>query len=103
MTDVDRPELSKFDLSEVREPQDGILYLYRSFVDGFWRVTSGEDMALQEATGYPVGEIQELEAYDEDDRAGESGDLIAVYITAGKWRDNRIAHSERHEPKEVQG
>jgi len=53
-------------------------------------------MALQEATGYPVGEIQELEAYGDKDGCpeGERGDLIAVYISPGKWRDNRLVDTE---------
>ena len=96
---TERPQLSEFDLSKVREPKDGILYLYRSFVDGFWRVESDEDMALQEASGYPVGEIQELENFGEDCREGEYGDLIAVFVSPGKWRDNRTLGTDTDRPE----
>lgn len=89
--DLDRPSLSEFDLSEVREPDDGILYLYRSANDGFWRVVSDADMALQEATGYPVGEIQELEAFSDEDvyTEGEYGEIIAIFVD-----DPRREHSK---------
>lgn len=96
MSSTSPPSLDGFDLSDVREPSDGVLYLYKSSVDGFWRVESDEDMALQEATGYPVGEIQELEAFGDDDVCpeGEYGELLAVFVSPGKWRDNRTLRTE---------
>jgi len=76
---AESPSLSKIDLSEVSEPDDGILYLYKSAVSGLWYVEPSADMALQEATNMPVGELveQEESGYYVD---SESGDLVAVYV-----------------------
>jgi hypothetical protein len=92
MSGTEEPDLRAFDLSDIREPNDGVLYLFRSSVDGFWHLDSDEDMALQEATGYPAGELQEYEAMG-DHEAAEYGDLLAVFVSAGKWRDNRTLHT----------
>lgn len=83
-----RPPLSAFDLSEINPPKDGILYLYRCNSSGAWYVEPNEDMAIQEATGYPVGELVEYQEMG-DYESGEWGEIIAVYVSDGKWRDNR--------------
>lgn len=90
---VDRPKLSSFDLSPVPEPSDGILYLYRSSVDRQWYVEADEDMALQEATGYPVGELQEYEAMG-DHESAEDGVLHAIYVGEPD-DDNEVSMPER--------
>lgn len=82
MTEINHsnaPPLDGFDLSNLREPDDGILYLYRSFVDGFWHIDPDEDMALQEATGHPVGELIEYEEMG-DYLDSEDGELHALYV-----------------------
>lgn len=85
---TERPDLDVFDWSNIPEPKDGILYLYRSSVDGFWYVWHDEDMALQDATGYPVGELIEYEEMGDYEDA-EAGELLAIYVSPGKWHDNR--------------
>ena len=82
MTAASPPSLGSFDWSGVREPAEGILYLYKSRVTGFWGVTDDQDMAVQEATGYPVGELQEDEALG-DGTGGEVGHIIALYVGEG--------------------
>jgi hypothetical protein len=54
-------------------------------------------MALQEATGYPAGELQKYEAMG-DHEAAECGDLLAVFVSAGKWRDNRTLRTGADHP-----
>ena len=74
------PPLSDFDPWKVGQPDDGIVWLYKSAVDGRWRIIKDEDHALQEATNYPVGELVEQEkrgVYDES----ESGELRAIYVS----------------------
>lgn len=75
---MERPILDQFDLSEVSRPSDGVLYLYRSDNDGFWYVDRCEDLALEGATGYPVGELRDQEGDEWD--ANEHGELIALYV-----------------------
>jgi hypothetical protein len=78
---ADYPDLSCFDFSNLPEPDDGIIYLYQSTIDGFWHITVDEDIAIQEATGYPPWELRE-------DMKGshlqEKGTLIAIYIDSNK-------------------
>jgi len=73
------PPLSDFDPWKIGQPDDGIVYLYQSDVDGFWRVIKDEDFALQEATGYPIGELVEHEERG-DYEDSESGELRAIYL-----------------------
>lgn len=73
------PHISRFDLSNVQKPSDGILYQYLNENQYFWFVCSDADMAQQEATGYPVGEIAELEKMGDWDE-GERGELVAIYV-----------------------
>jgi len=60
-------------------------------VDSFWYVESDEDIALQEATGYPVGELVSYEEMGHEE--AQHGELIAVFVSPGKWRDNRTLQS----------
>lgn len=73
------PPLDSFDPWKIREPDDGIVYLYKSSVDGFWRIIADEDMALQEATGHPVGELVEYEQMG-DYEESEMGELRAIFV-----------------------
>lgn len=93
-TKTDAPPLDQFDLSNLREPDDGILYLYRSSVDGFWHIDTDEDMAMQEATGYPVGELAEHEEMGDYDDA-EYGELHALYV--GDSHEDGITQERPHQ------
>lgn len=73
------PPLSNFDLSGLREPQNGLVYIFKSAADGFWAITSDPDIAQQDATGYPLGEIVEYEDYG-DYETGEYGELRALEV-----------------------
>lgn len=79
IADTNRPSLSEFDLSAVSKPTDGILYCYESAVDGLWYVTADADVALQEATGYPVGELVEYEADGWTDPQ-EHGKILSMIV-----------------------
>ena len=83
MSRSEPPGLGRFDYSNVMKPHDGILYLLqRSGSGGEWWVYEDEDMALQAATGYPVGELVEYERAEYEDGwdPGEDGELRAVFI-----------------------
>lgn len=73
------PPLGEFIYRHVPRPKDGILWMYRSTVDGFWHIDNDADIALQEATGYPVGELVEYEELG-DYESGETGELRAVFV-----------------------
>lgn len=74
------PPLSDSDPWKVGQPDDGIVWLYKSSVDGFWRIIKDEDHALEEATGYPVGELLEYERFDGDTDDQEAGELRAISV-----------------------
>lgn len=90
------PPIADYDLSELREPSEGILWVYRSSVDGFWYIDTDADMALQEATGYPVGELIDYERSG-DYQSGEAGELRAVFV--GEEAKERIENSFARPPR----
>jgi hypothetical protein len=88
------PPLADFDPWKVGQPDDGIVWLYKSAVDGFWRVIKDEDIALQEATNYPVGELVDQEQrgnYEES----ESGELRAIYVPPANQDSNKQPGAEQ--------
>lgn len=92
-TERSKPSVKSFDPWKLPQPDDGIVYLYRSFVDGFWRVINDEDIALQEATGYPVGELVEQESMGEYDDS-ECGELRAIYVPSSDSDPERFEDAE---------
>lgn len=60
--------------------------MYRSSVDGYWHTTTDENIALQEATGYPVGELQNIEQMG-DSECIENGELRALFIPSPEEDD----------------
>lgn len=88
---TEHPSLDQFDLSEVPRPDDGMLYLFRSANDGFWHVDNDPDIAQQEATGYPVGELVEHEERGEYEDS-ESGELLAIYVGEEREELRRRVH-----------
>ena len=73
------PPLSDYDPWKVGQPEDGVIWQYKSDVDGLWRIITDEDFALEEATGYPVGELVDQEAMG-DYTESESGELRAIFV-----------------------
>lgn len=73
------PPLSDYEPWKIGQPDDGIIWLYKSDVDGFWRIIQDEDRALEEATGYPIGELRELERMGDSEYI-EYGELRAVFL-----------------------
>lgn len=78
-SETDQPALKSFSPWKLSQPEDGIAYIYRSSVDGFWYIINDEDFALEEATNYPVGELLEYEAMG-DYEPSESGDMRAIFL-----------------------
>lgn len=76
---TERPSLSSYDWSEIPAPADGILYLAKRRGDGFWLIYPDGDMALQAATGYPVGELIDYEEMGDYEDA-ERGELRALFV-----------------------
>jgi len=77
--DETAPPLSDYSPWKVGQPDDGIVWLYKSSVDGKWRIIKDEDHALQEATGCPVEELCEYEQVG-DYESSERGELRAIFV-----------------------
>lgn len=73
------PRLSEFGAERLGQPGDGIVWLYKSDIDSSWSIVKDADMALQEATGYPVGELIDHEKRG-DYTESESGELRAIFV-----------------------
>lgn len=100
------PPLTSFDLSDIHQPTDGVLYLYRSAVDGFWYIDSDEDLALQEATQKPVGELVD-QGNSGNWQESEYGDVHALFVgdSNGDEQEQLIAGTtiDLHENKDSGG
>lgn len=87
-TDIDQaPSLQSFKPWKLPQPADGIVYLFRSTFDDSWRIINDADFALQEATGYPISELIELEETG-DYEASEEGELRAIYVPPAQTNDD---------------